>query len=208
MVVVATVVVKDVVCRQNCATNGKNLGVRTGQFNVLEERDRNGIIWYRIGENEWIQSGSGVDFIPDTVENIQNNPTDNTEPVTNTQLNSEMTAEESTAEESNISGTEIFNGAEEVPDSSVLDDTLNIPETNVESNIKLGQLVTFSGTHHYATPNGNGGAIVKPCMAKVTYIVHGTPYPFRLHRCNSASVLIPSGEMGYVAACDISVIPS
>lgn len=221
----ASIVVKDCVCRQNCAPNGKNLGIVEGTFQVLEERDRGGVLWYRIGEDRWVQSGSGVDVVPDesdkssledessqveeaTVEDV--NESEETSDDEYEEDDSESTFseeieydEDQDAVESDNESVSTEDGASE--EAADIEESTTIPDdiTNDSMMYAIGDKVTFSGNKHYASPKGGGGAVVKPCMAQVVEVHHGEDYPLKLHRCNAAGHLISKGRMGFVSTKDV-----
>lgn len=64
---------------------------------------------------------------------------------------------------------------EEIPDEDV--PTADKPE---EASIKVGDLVDFIGSTHYASSSGNSGVAAKPGKAKVTIIVPGAAHPYHL----------------------------
>lgn len=218
----ASVQIVDVVVRANCASNGKNLGIGTGTYSILEERDKGGTTWYRIGENEWVASGSGVDVIADT-QDVQSSESD--PDVDEQQSQDELQDSSASSSENDKSDTSEPNDSEQpiedekelvaddgmIPEeddegSSDDDEYSEVPD-NVDEYLHVGDKVTFSGNRHFATSSGDGGAYVKPCMAVVTAIDILGDYPVKLHRCNSAGVLIKKGSMGYVSLDDINVIP-
>lgn len=220
----ASVQIADVVVRANCASNGKNLGMRTGTYSILEERDKGGTTWYRIGENEWVASGSGVDVINDTqdVQSSESDP-DMDEQQSQDELQ-DSSASSSENDKADTSEPEPDDGEQPIEDEKEpAEDAGMIPEEddegssddaeysevpdNVDEYLHVGDKVTFSGNRHFATSSGAGGAYVKPCMAVVTAIDILGDYPVKLHRCNSAGVLIKKGSMGYVSLDDINVIP-
>lgn len=208
----ASIVVKDCVCRQNCAPNGKNLGIVNGTFEVMEERERNGIMWYRIDEDKWIQSGSGVELLVDDSADSEISAVPNAEDVVTSEdtvqdasISEEHPSEEH--EEPEPSESDIADEDDEVQSDEVHvdEESPTIPDdiTNDSIMYAVGDTVTFSGSRHYASPKGDGGAFVKPCMAKVVEVHHGEDYPLKLHRCNSAGNLISAGRMGFVSTRDV-----
>lgn len=220
----ASVQISDVVVRANCASNGKNLGMRTGTYSILEERDKGGTTWYRIGENEWVASGSGVDVIAD-IQDVQPSGSDpdmdeqrSQDELQDSSAPSSENGEADTSELEPDDGEQPIEDEKEsaedvgmIPEeddevSSDDDEYSEVPD-NVDEYLNVGNKVTFSGNRHFATSSGDGGAYVKPCMAVVTAIDILGDYPVKLHRCNSAGVLIKKGSMGYVSLDDINVIP-
>lgn len=220
----ASVQIADVVVRANCASNGKNLGMRTGTYSILEERDKGGTTWYRIGENEWVASGSGVDVIAD-IQDVQ--PSESDPDMYEQQSQDELqdsSAPSSENDKADTSEPEPDDSEQPIEDkkepaeddgmiheeddegSSDDDEYSEVPD-NLDEYLNVGDKVTFSGNRHFATSSGDGGAYVKPCMAVVTAIDVLGDYPVKLHRCNSAGVLIKKGSMGYVSLDDINVIP-
>lgn len=220
----ASVQIVDVVVRANCASNGKNLGMRTGTYSILEERDKGGTTWYRIGENEWVASGSGVDVIAD-IQDVQ--PSESDPDMYEQQSQDELQDSSAPSFENDKADTSepepddseqpIEDKKEPAEDDGMIheeddegssdDDEYSEVPDNVDEYLNVGDRVTFSGNRHFATSSGDGGAYVKPCMAVVTAIDVLGDYPVKLHRCNSAGVLIKKGSMGYVSLDDINVIP-
>lgn len=224
MIAMASIVVKDCVCRQNCAPNGKNLGIVNGTFEVLEERERNGVTWYRVGSDRWIQAGSGVDLIIDINDISESNiqfpdVEDKNSPVEDVEVDqfdeyeeTKDVLDDSTAEQDDFESAE----QPELHDVDTEYDEYGGSYDNIQDNdeatppipYSVGDIVSFSGRKHYASSSGQGGAFVKPCMATVVEYVPGEEYPIKLHRCNAAGYLISRGSMGYVSLGDVCLIRS
>lgn len=50
------VILVETTVRANCASNGKNLGAMSGQFEVLETKEKGDAVWYKIGDDQWVNS--------------------------------------------------------------------------------------------------------------------------------------------------------
>ena len=74
-----------------------------------------------------------------------------------------------------------------------------VPQPGTGS-IKVGDMVDFTGSKHYASANANSASSCKPGKAKVTGMTAGTKHPYHLvHTGNDSTVY------GWVDAADIGV---
>lgn len=72
------------------------------------------------------------------------------------------------------------------------------PTVTTGGSIKVGDVVDFTGTRHYASANATSAATCKPGKAKVTNIASGSKHPYHLIHTDSTGTVY-----GWVDAADI-----
>lgn len=84
-------------------------------------------------------------------------------------------------------------------------ETPEIPTTPAELEFKVGDIVNFNGTNHYASANASSGPKVKASKAKITAIHKSGKHPYHCRAVNDAGAFI-GGVYGWVNAADLSAI--
>ena len=79
------------------------------------------------------------------------------------------------------------------------------PTTPAELEFKVGDIVNFNGTNHYASANASTGPKVKASKAKITAIHKSGKHPYHCRAVNDAGAFI-GGVYGWVNAADLSAI--
>lgn len=79
------------------------------------------------------------------------------------------------------------------------------PNTPAELEFKVGDIVNFNGTNHYASANASTGPKVKTSKAKITAIHKSGKHPYHCRAVNDAGAFI-GGVYGWVNAVDLSAI--
>ena len=79
------------------------------------------------------------------------------------------------------------------------------PAVPAELVFKVGDIVNFNGTNHYASANASTGPKVNASKAKVTAIAKGSKHPYHCRAVNDAGEFI-GGVHGWVDAVDLSAI--
>lgn len=79
------------------------------------------------------------------------------------------------------------------------------PETPAELQFKVGDIVKFNGTNHYASANASTGPKVKTSKAKITAIYKNGKHPYHCRAVNDTGAFI-GGVHGWVNAADLSAI--
>lgn len=79
------------------------------------------------------------------------------------------------------------------------------PTTPAELEFKVGDIVNFNGTNHYASANASTGPKVKTSKAKITAIHKSGKHPYHCRAVNDAGAFI-GGVYGWVNAVDLSAI--
>ena len=79
------------------------------------------------------------------------------------------------------------------------------PTTPAELEFKVGDIVNFNGTNHYASANASTGPKVKASKAKITAIHKSGKHPYHCRAVNDAGKFI-GGVYGWVDAVDLSAI--
>lgn len=79
------------------------------------------------------------------------------------------------------------------------------PAETTELVFKVGDIVNFNGTNHYASANASTGPKVKTSKAKVTAVSKNGKHPYHCRAVNDAGAFI-SGVYGWVDAADLSAI--
>ena len=81
------------------------------------------------------------------------------------------------------------------------------PETPAatELQFKVGDIVNFTGTNHYASANAATGPKVKAGKAKITAIHKGGKHPYHCRAVNDAGAFV-GGVYGWCDAADVSAI--
>lgn len=79
------------------------------------------------------------------------------------------------------------------------------PTTPTELDFKVGDIVNFNGTNHYASANASAGPKVKASKAKITAIHKSGKHPYHCRAVNNAGAFI-GGVYGWVNAADLSAI--
>ena len=79
------------------------------------------------------------------------------------------------------------------------------PITPAEPKFKVGDIVNFNGTNHYASANASTGPKVKASKAKITAIHKSGKHPYHCRAVNDAGAFI-GGVYGWVNATDLSAI--
>ena len=90
--------------------------------------------------------------------------------------------------------------ADEVPTTQP-----EVPSTPAETEFKVGDIVNFNGTNHYASANASTGPKVKASKAKITAIHKSGKHPYHCRAVNDAGNFI-GGVYGWVNAADLSAI--
>ena len=80
-----------------------------------------------------------------------------------------------------------------------------VPSTPAETEFKVGDIVNFNGTNHYASANASTGPKVKASKAKITAIHKSGKHPYHCRAVNDAGNFI-GGVYGWVNAADLSAI--
>lgn len=80
-----------------------------------------------------------------------------------------------------------------------------VPTTPAETEFKVGDIVNFNGTNHYASANASTGPKVKASKAKITAIHKSGKHPYHCRAVNDAGNFI-GGVYGWVNAADLSAI--
>lgn len=80
-----------------------------------------------------------------------------------------------------------------------------VPTTPAETEFKVGDIVNFNGTNHYASANASTGPKVKASKAKITAIHKNGKHPYHCRAVNDAGNFI-GGVYGWVNAADLSAI--
>lgn len=80
-----------------------------------------------------------------------------------------------------------------------------VPSTPAETEFKVGDIVNFNGTNHYASANASTGPRVKASKAKITAIHKSGKHPYHCRAVNDAGNFI-GGVYGWVNAADLSAI--
>lgn len=80
-----------------------------------------------------------------------------------------------------------------------------VPATPAETEFKVGDIVNFNGTNHYASANASTGPKVKASKAKITAIHENGKHPYHCRAVNDAGNFI-GGVYGWVNAADLSAI--
>lgn len=80
-----------------------------------------------------------------------------------------------------------------------------VPTTPAETKFKVGDIVNFNGTNHYASANASTGPKVKASKAKITAIHKSGKHPYHCRAVNDAGNFI-GGVYGWVNAADLSAI--
>ena len=85
--------------------------------------------------------------------------------------------------------------------------TPETPETpaTTELKFKVGDIVNFTGTNHYASANAATGPKVKAGKAKITAIHKGGKHPYHCRAVNDAGAFV-GGVYGWCDAADVSAI--
>lgn len=81
------------------------------------------------------------------------------------------------------------------------------PATSADLAYKVGDIVQFNGTNHYASANASSGPKVKPCKVKVTSVYKSGKHPYHCRSVNDAGAFI-GGVYGWVNAADLTAISS
>lgn len=84
-------------------------------------------------------------------------------------------------------------------------ETPEVPTTPAELEFKVGDIVNFNGTNHYASANASSGPKVKASKAKITAIHKSGKHPYHCRAVNDAGAFI-GGVYGWVNAADLSAI--
>ena len=84
-------------------------------------------------------------------------------------------------------------------------ETPEVPTTPAELEFKVGDIVNFNGTNHYASANASSGPKVKASKAKITAIHKSGKHPYQCRAVNDAGAFI-GGVYGWVNAADLSAI--
>lgn len=84
-------------------------------------------------------------------------------------------------------------------------ETPEVPTTPAELEFKVGDIVNFNGTNHYASANASSGPKVKAGKAKITAIHKSGKHPYHCRAVNDAGAFI-GGVYGWVNAADLSAI--
>lgn len=79
------------------------------------------------------------------------------------------------------------------------------PTTPAELEFKVGDIVNFNGTNHYASANASTGPKVKASKAKITAIHKSGKHPYHCRAVNDAGAFV-GGVYGWVNAADLSAI--
>lgn len=81
------------------------------------------------------------------------------------------------------------------------------PSTPVATNLKfkVGDVVQFTGTNHYASANASSGPKIKASKAKVTAVSKGSKHPYHCRAVNDNGTFI-GGVYGWVDAADLTEI--
>lgn len=79
------------------------------------------------------------------------------------------------------------------------------PEVSTDLQFKVGDIVNFNGTNHYASANASTGPKVKASKAKITAIHKSGKHPYHCRAVNDAGNFI-GGVYGWVNAADLSAI--
>lgn len=79
------------------------------------------------------------------------------------------------------------------------------PPTPAELKFKVGDIVNFAGTNHYASANASTGPKVKAGKAKITAVYKNGKHPYHCRAINNAGAFI-GGVYGWVNAADLSPI--
>lgn len=79
------------------------------------------------------------------------------------------------------------------------------PTTPAELKFKVGDIVNFNGTNHYASANASTGPKVRASKAKITAIHKSGKHPYHCRAVNDAGAYI-GGVYGWVNAADLSAI--
>lgn len=261
------IVVKEgAICRANSAANGKNLGVVSGKFEVLDVVTKNEKTWLSIGDNKWVSKDDVSEFIDGDGESIEVPPDANSDesqlsPVESEELEvqlsdnsknidvvsedsiekatdstestdeqakqddhiqlasdlseenqEEHTDEEDTSQISNSSPNDMdtdnklsYNTCNISNDS---DDILDKPGQLPSGGIGLCSIVRIKSNMHHPSCDSDISTEhrFKSHLAVVVDCVEGGKYPFKLHRINTASVLLKHGEMGYFSEEEIEPV--
>lgn len=80
-----------------------------------------------------------------------------------------------------------------------------VPATPAELEFKVGDIVNFNGTNHYASANASTGPKVKASKAKITAIHKSGKHPYHCRAVNDAGAFI-GGVYGWVNAADLSAV--
>lgn len=80
-----------------------------------------------------------------------------------------------------------------------------IPTTSVETEFKVGDIVNFNGTNHYASANASTGPKVKSGKAKITAVAKNSKHPYHCRAVNDVGEFV-SGVYGWVNASDLSAV--
>lgn len=81
----------------------------------------------------------------------------------------------------------------------------NQPETPEAPVYKVGDIVEFVGSYHYASTNAAAGPKVKAGRVKITAISKGGKHPYHCRAVNEAGKFV-GGVYGWVDACDLKEI--
>ena len=79
------------------------------------------------------------------------------------------------------------------------------PDDTKVLEFKVGDIVNFSGTNHYASTNASTGPKVKANKVKITAISKGGKHPYHCRSVNDAGAFV-GGVYGWVDAEDLSAI--
>lgn len=83
--------------------------------------------------------------------------------------------------------------------------TPDVPAASVDLKFKVGDIVQFTGTNHYASANASSGPKIKASKAKVTAISKNGKHPYHCRAVNDAGAFI-GGVYGWVNASDLSSV--
>lgn len=85
--------------------------------------------------------------------------------------------------------------------------TTTTPATSTDLAFKVGDIVQFNGTNHYASANASSGPKVSSCKVKITSVYKSGKHPYHCRSVNDAGAFI-GGVYGWVNAADLTAISS